>query len=191
MKKIFVAVICFVIFFNFSVCQAKTVRISDDGPEILYQEIKETIPEFNKGTNRSIYVGKFLKTFSTYNLYGENYRISGCQIYEEGKDEQIGQILFHVDKEGYVFGLRIIFFSRKGMEVGYIPILGSTLVSLRIESESGLKLTNGFDFQDEQKTGYLAINSTWSSNINKKINLYLRSFKDTEDGLDFVLLAER
>lgn len=102
MKKIFAAIVCLVVFANFSICSAGIFRLADEGVETFYSSVSSTL----SNVESKISLSNLLRT-SNLDM-PDNMRAWSCAYYLKGYSDPIGEIIFFVNNEGYVYAAKIV-----------------------------------------------------------------------------------
>ena len=163
MKKIFVAIVCFVIFVNFSVCQAKIVRVADEGAENLYQNISQFF-----GTNSNPMILGNLHRVAGKDFSVMNQRAFECQF--GNYSQPFGEIVFYVDSAGYVSDILLhVNFNTDITSSDITKLTGTMFYCLGLSATEAKTLY--FEMQTDAETG-LTFSKVWSPLRNKLFVMY-------------------
>lgn len=175
MKKIFALLICIAFFVNFSLVQAKNVRVADEGAENLYQSISQLL------INRSIIFSGLQRSADRDFVVGE--RTFECQF--GNYSQPFGEILFCVDSEGYVATIFLCVDFKSGIteqELAYIA--GTIHFCLGLSAEEGRKLY--FEMNEYDKATGMIFSKVWSSTKNR---LFIMSKAESDSSCTYILQA--
>lgn len=176
MKKILSAIVGLVILVNFSVCQAGNIRLADEGVETFYSSISNV----HSQVNTKISLSNLLRTA---NLDMPEYmRAWTCWYYLDGYSEPIGEIIFFVNNEGYVYMAKIVsYFNQTEGLAGLIASIFLTAGATPEEIETM--------FENVTESNNIRVYSFWSHLRNKEFSLMELPRFTSSEGKQFVLMG--
>ena len=180
MKKIFVAIVCFVIFVNFSVCNAGNIRLADEGVETFYSSVSNVLSQMNTETSLS----NLLRT-AHIDMPEHNMRAWTCWYYLEGYSEPIGEIIFNVDNQGYVSTAKIVAYYN---QTDVLTVAGTIIGSIFFSAGASFEEIKTM-FENVTESDNIRICGFWSHLRNKQFVLMELPRFTSSEGTQFVLMG--
>lgn len=178
MKKIFAAIVCLVIFCNFSVTQAKQVRLADEGTESLYQNISK----FLTAEIKNLSIGELQRTVNNDEQMDEEV-LRAWSFPVENHEGLLARYVLLANSEGYVAMISIFIQNQTVTVHDYSRLIGALFYSSGLPVEESSTLFKGLErYKDDVRTSRI-----WSYKKNKYFN-FMEITWDT--CLAYILYAE-
>ena len=178
MKKIFVAIVGLAIFVNFSVCNAGNIRLADEGVETFYSSLLNIF----SNVESKIYLSNLLRT-ANLDMPEHNTRAWSCAYYLKNYSEPIGEIIFFVDNEGYVYMAKVVSYFNQTE-----GLAGQVLASIFFSAGAAPEEIETM-FKNVTESNNIKIYSFWSHLRNKNFSLMELPRFTSSEGKQFLLMG--
>ena len=178
MRKIFVAIVGLVIFVNFSACNAGNIRLADEGVETFYTSLSNVLSQ----ANTKISLSNLLRTASL-DVSEYNTRAWSCAYYLEDYSDPIGEIIFLVNNEGYVYMVKVVSYFNQTE-----GLAGQIIASIFFSAGAAPEEMDAM-FENVTESNNVKIYSFWSHLRNKNFSLMELPRFTSSEGKQFVLMG--